>query len=119
MAKTPDRQLPDFAHPPLASRDQLNEFLDGVARVRKETEHEDEEKQRQAIRAYLQKFDRLELQKLMGRAYADALKSPSQKRGTTQPPWTGTSPPKRPTRAGQRKKSRASVEKRSRARRAR
>jgi hypothetical protein len=104
MAKTPDRQLPDFAHPSLASRDQLNAFLDGVARIRKKTEREGEEKQQQALRSYLQKFDRLELQKLMGRGLADALKSPSQKLGTTQPPST------EPTRGGRRKK-RASVKK--------
>jgi hypothetical protein len=113
MAKTPDRQLPDFAHPSLASRDQLNEFLNGVARIRKETEHEDEETQQQALRSYLQKFDRLELQKLMGRGLADALKSPSQKLGTTQPPST------EPTRGGRRRKKRASAKKKSRPRRGR
>jgi hypothetical protein len=119
MAKTPDRQLPDFAHPSLASRDQLNAFLDGVARIRKETEHKDEETQQHALRTYLQKFDRLELQKLMGRGLADALKSPSQKLGTTKPPSTGKSRPGRPTLAGQRKKRRTSVKKRSRPRRGR
>lgn len=89
MAKTPARQTGDFGHPKLASRERLNAFLEGVAKLQMKIEDEEPVKQQEALRSYLQQFDRRELQGLMGRAFADALKSPSQKLGTAKPPSTG------------------------------
>jgi len=84
MTKTPRHQIPKTERPELASRDELNAFLDRLAILKKDIE--DDTKQREAIRSYLQQFDRQKLERLMGRAFADALKSPSQKLGTAKPP---------------------------------
>ena len=69
----------------MATRDELNAFYAQLGSLKKSIKQEEDIKQREAIRSYLQRFDRLELQRLMGRAFADALKSPSQKLGTARP----------------------------------
>jgi hypothetical protein len=70
----------------IASREQLNAFLNELAAVNKSNEHEDKAQQNEAVRYFLQKFDRKTREQLIGRAYIDALKSPHQKLGTAKPP---------------------------------
>jgi len=77
MPKTPRNQKLDVGPPKIASRDELNAFLEPLTTLKKGDE---------AIRSYLQQFNPKELQMLMSRAFADALKSPSQKLGTAKPP---------------------------------
>ncbi len=72
--------------PRLASRDELNSFFDKLEAFKKKAKLEGKASQQEAIRSYLQQFGRLELQGLMGRAFADAMKSPGQKLGTAKPP---------------------------------
>jgi hypothetical protein len=63
---------------PTASRAKLNKFLKGLgprAAIRPL------EQRRKAVQEYLQSYGPDELQALLGRAYLDALKSPSQKLG--------------------------------------
>jgi hypothetical protein len=96
MPKTPRNQN-DVQPPKIASRDELNAFLEPLTTLKKGDE---------AIRSYLQQFSRKELQTLMGRAFADALKSPSQKLGTAKPP-SAEQPPavkKKPATPSPRKK---------------
>ena len=78
--------------PKLASRDELNSFLDKLEAFKKKAKHEDKAKQQEVIRSYLQQFRRLDLQALMGRAFVDAMKSPSQKLGTAKPPSAESRP---------------------------
>jgi hypothetical protein len=86
MKKTSGRQSPEMEHPKFASREELNSFLDGLEAFKKKARNEDKAKQQEGIRSYLQQFERSYLQGLMGRAFADAMKSPSQKLGTAKPP---------------------------------
>lgn len=79
-------------HPKFASREELNSFLERLSAFKKKVEDKDKAKQQELIRVYLQQFDRSKLQELMGRAFADAMKSPSQKLGTAKPPSAGTRP---------------------------
>jgi hypothetical protein len=81
-----------------------------------EGEAEEEAERLEAIRAVLQKIDPQKLQALVGRAFADSLKSPSQKLGTARPPG-GTPPAKKTKPAGKGKSRPASKQKRSRPRR--
>jgi len=92
MKKTPDRQPPDMDHPKFASREELNFFLDKLSAFKKKVEKEDKARQQELLRVYLQQFDRSKLQELMGRAFADAMKSPSQKLGIAKPPSAGARP---------------------------
>ena len=92
MKKTPGRQSPEMEHPKFASREELNSFLDKLEAFKKKTKHEDKARQQEAIRSYLQQFERSDLQGLMGRAFADAMKSPSQKLGTAKPPSAEAQP---------------------------
>ena len=75
-----------MGRPNMATRNELNAFLAQLGTLKKDAKNEEDIKQREVIRSYLQQFDRQELQRLMGRAFADALKSPSQKLGTAKPP---------------------------------
>jgi hypothetical protein len=86
MKKTPGKQNPEVGRQNLATRDELNAFLAQLGSLKKVVKHEEDIKQREAIRSYLRRIDRRELERLMGRAFADALKSPSQKLGTARPP---------------------------------
>jgi hypothetical protein len=86
MKKTPGRQTSDMDHPKFASREELNFFLGKLSAFKKKVEKEDKTRQQELLRVYLQQFDRSKLQELMGRAFADAMKSPSQKLGTAKPP---------------------------------
>jgi hypothetical protein len=86
MKKTPGRQSPEMERPKLASREELNSFLNKVEAFKKKAKDEDKARQQEALRSYLQQFERSDLQGLMGRAFADAMKSPSQKLGTAKPP---------------------------------
>ena len=79
-------------HPKFASREELNSFLGKLSAFKKKVEDKDKAKQQELIRGFLQQFDRSKLQELMGRAFADAMKSPSQKLGTAKPPSAGTRP---------------------------
>ena len=82
--------------PKLASRQELQEFLSGLAGARKATAKSTKLEQDQATLRYLARFKRSKLNELMGRAFVDALKSPSQKLGTA-PTKTPTRPKKRDT----------------------
>lgn len=86
MKKPSRKQNPKVGRQDLATRDELNAFFARLGSLKKVINHEEGIKQREAIRSYLRQFDRQELQRLMGRAFADALKSPSQKLGTARPP---------------------------------
>jgi hypothetical protein len=82
-SKTP----PDSGQPPLAGRSELNAFLAGVAKLRERVKDLQTAEQEQALRTYVQKnASRAKQQRLFGRAFADALKSPSQKLGTAKAP---------------------------------
>ena len=75
------------SHPQLASRRELNEFLEGIAKLRERVQDLAPAEQERALRAYILKnASREEQQRLFGRAFADALKSPSQKLGTAKAP---------------------------------
>ncbi len=86
MTKTPAKQNPEVGRPNIATREELNAFFTHLSTLKKDIKHEEDIKQREAIRSYLQQVGRQELQRLIGRAFADALKSPSQKLGTARPP---------------------------------
>jgi len=89
MAKK-SKSLADGARPPLASRSKLNRFLVGVAKLRERVKHLEPVQQHQALRTYLQEnTSRRQREQLFGRAFADALKSPSQKLGTAKAPSGG------------------------------
>jgi predicted XRE-type DNA-binding protein len=64
---------------PAASRTELDNF---VARVRAAIEREESPERRAEIRSVLRQYGPDQLQALLGRAYLDALKSPSQKTGS-------------------------------------
>jgi hypothetical protein len=66
----------------LADREELQKFLSGLEEVRKEHADDPKIEQDQATLSYFAKFKRTKLKQLMGRAFVDALKSPSQKLGT-------------------------------------
>jgi hypothetical protein len=77
----------DSDHPQLATRRELNAFLEGVAKVRESVKDFTPVEQEEALRAYVQKnANRANQRSLFGRAFADALKSPSQKLGTAKAP---------------------------------
>jgi hypothetical protein len=114
MAKTPRRQSTNLERPKIASRDELNAFLAKLAKLQTKADDEEETERQEAIRSYLQKFDRQELQKLKSRAFADALKSPSQKLGTAKPPSVGTPRARKTKPAAESKKRPASNKNRSR-----
>jgi hypothetical protein len=95
MTKTPGKQNPEMGRPNMATRNELNAFLAQLGTLKKDVKNEEDIKQREVIRSYLQQFDRQELQRLMGRAFADALKSPSQKLGTAKPPSEAPRPRKK------------------------
>ena len=83
MPETPS----DSGQPRLASRRELNRFLAGVARQRESVKHLPLAEQERELRAYVQRDTSLEKQRqLVARAFADALKSPSQKLGTAKAP---------------------------------
>jgi hypothetical protein len=83
MAKK-HRSSSEGTHSPLASRRELDRFLDGLAKVRERVKDRDE--QQEAMRRYVQEnTNREERERLAGRAFADAFKSPSQKLGTAKP----------------------------------
>ena len=72
---------------PHASRKDLQDFLSGVKKAQDRNEDDDVLVRQHALRIYLQEhYDRKMLQSLLLRAYGDALKSPSQKLGTTKTP---------------------------------
>jgi anti-sigma factor RsiW len=108
MAKPPGKRDPNAKRPAVASRNELNAFLDQLTTLKESSRHEEAINQREAVRTYLQRFDRQQLQRLIGRAFADALKSPSQKLGTAKPPSASpaaqgkraTKGKKRPTKLG-------------------
>ncbi len=87
LTRNQDRKLPQ-----IATRDELNRFLDRVTTLKKGLTHVEATAQREAIRSYLQGIGREQLQRLMGRAFADALKSPSQKLGTAKLPGSAQKP---------------------------
>jgi hypothetical protein len=77
----------DSDHPLLATRRELNAFLAGVAKVRESVKDLTPVEQEEALRAYVHKnASRAKQRRLFGRAFADALKSPSQKLGTAKAP---------------------------------
>ena len=80
------------AKPKFATPQELRRFLLGLRAVREKQKGGIE--QEQAIRRYLAKYDIVTLGKLMGRAYVDLLKTPSQKRGN--PPKKVHGPPDKP-----------------------
>src|SRR5215813_3371559 len=104
MKRTPDRQTSDMDHPKFASREELNLFLGKLSAFKKRVEDEDKAKQQELIRGFLQQFDRSKLQELMGRAFTDAMKSPSQKLGTAKPPSAEVQPGEGRKRAAKRKR---------------
>jgi len=118
MAKTQGRTSTSPEGSKFASRSELNALLAKLPKrySRAEGEAEKEAERREAIRAALQKIDPQKFQALVGRAFADSLKSPSQKLGTALPPG-GTPPAKKTKPAGKSKSRPASKQKRSRPRR--
>jgi hypothetical protein len=72
--------------PKIASRRELMNFLDGLAEAREEFVGLPKIYLDQATLRYLAKFNRAQLSALIGRAYVDAPKSPSQKLGTAPTP---------------------------------
>ena len=86
MAKTPHGQTSDSKRPQVATREELNNFLDRLASLKENLRDEEATTQREAIRSYLQTIGREKLRQLMKRAFGDALKSPSQKLGTAKLP---------------------------------
>jgi len=104
MKKAPGRQTPEMEPPKFASREELNSFLGRLEAFKKKAMHEDKAKQQEVIRSYLQQFDRSYLRGLMGRAFADAMKSPSQKLGTAKPPSAEVQPGEGRKRAAKRKR---------------
>ena len=94
MPRTPRQQNQDAERPKIASRDELIAFLEPLAALR--------DKSAEGIRPYILQFDRQTLQAFMGRAFADALKSPSQKLGTAKPP-SAEAPPATKRRTATRK----------------
>jgi hypothetical protein len=108
MAKTPSIHSTNLERPKIASRDELNTFLTKLAKVKTKVEDEDETGRHEAIRSCLQQTDRQQLQRLVGRAFADALKSPSQKLGTAKPPSSQAARAKKVKPAAESKKRRPS-----------
>jgi hypothetical protein len=87
------KSSPASGRPPLASRRELNEFLEGIEKLRERVQDLAPAEQEQALRAYvLKNASREQQQRLFGRAFADALKSPTQKLGTAKAP---AEPPER------------------------
>ena len=78
--------------PKFASREELNSFLNRLEAFKKKAKPEDAARQQEVIRSFLRQFARSDLQGLMGRAFADAMKSPSQKLGTAKPPSAKAQP---------------------------
>jgi hypothetical protein len=76
---------PAQSRPDTASLNDLNDFLADLKVTTDRHRDSDEAELRRAIRKRLAAYPREELQRLMARAYTDALKSPSQK----QPPKSG------------------------------
>jgi hypothetical protein len=117
MQKPPIKQSADIERRKIASREELNRFLAKLAKLQPRDKEEEEEEREQAIRSSLGRIKRRELQRLMGRAFADALKSPSQKLGTAKPPLDGRAPTKKTEPEAEGKKRRGSAKKQSRRRR--
>ena len=81
------KSSPASGHPPLASRRELNEFLEGIEKLRERVQDLAPAEQQLALRAYIVKnASREEQQRLFARAFADAMKSPGQKLGTARAP---------------------------------
>jgi hypothetical protein len=101
------KSTPERGPSALASRRELNEFLEGIKELRERVPLEDQD---QALRAYILKnATREQQQRLFGRAFVDALKSPSQKLGTAKAPAQGRVEGRgggRGSRAARKKKSR-------------
>jgi hypothetical protein len=95
----------------------LNKFLAKLAKRHPRVEGEEETDRQEAIRSALQKIDRQTLRALVGRAFVDSLKSPSQKLGTALPPSSGTPPIEKTKPAAKSKTRPASNKTRSRRRR--
>jgi len=89
--------------PKIASRRELTNFLDGLADARKDFIGLPKIHLDQATLRYLAKFSRAQLSALIGRAYVDAPKSPSQKLGTA--PTTSDFPKKTRSRTPAKKSS--------------
>jgi hypothetical protein len=86
MAKAPSKRSSATERPPVATRGELNKFLDELVALKERVKQKGVTRQREVVRTYLQGFGRQKLQRLLGRAFADALKSPSQKLGAAKPP---------------------------------
>jgi hypothetical protein len=81
------KSSPASGRPPLASRRELDEFLEGIAKLRERVQDLAPAEQQLALRGYIIKnASREKQQRLFGRAFADALKSPGQKLGTAKAP---------------------------------
>ncbi len=76
----------------IADRKETLKFVRGLHAVRSRHRLASKLDQEQATRRYLAKYDISELRRFMGRAFVDALKSPSQKLGTA-PTKTAPRPP--------------------------
>jgi hypothetical protein len=81
----------------IADRKETSKFVRGLHAVRSRHRLASKLDQEQATRRYLAKYDISELRRFMGRAFVDALKSPSQKLGTAP-----TKPAPRPPSGGYR-----------------
>jgi len=68
----------------VATRKDISKFVRGLTALRTRHEFDSKSDQEQATRRYLAKYNLVELRGLIGRAFIDALKTPSQKVG--QPP---------------------------------
>jgi pimeloyl-ACP methyl ester carboxylesterase len=83
----------------MATRDDLNRFLDGLRRQVMVEDITDVERRRITIN-YLREYRTDDLHALFARAYVDALKSPSQKIGRPPEPKAGEGTPERRPRRG-------------------
>src|SRR5215813_383417 len=104
MKKAPGSQTPEMEPPKFASREELNSFFAKLEAFKKKAKDKDKARQQEIIRSFLQQFERSDLQRLMGRAFADAMKSPSQKLGTAKPPSAEVQPGEGRKRAAKRKR---------------
>ena len=86
MAKRPHTPSADSKRTDLASREELNSFFDGLKKLKRGAETEGKKTELGIVREHLRRFDRQTLERLLNRAFADALKSPGQKLGTAKPP---------------------------------
>jgi hypothetical protein len=84
---------PSVAKPKLATSAEVSEFVNELARQKEK--FVDEQEQRQAVLDYVAKFPLERLQQLMGRAFVDGLKSPSQKEEPPSKPKRAKRPPRR------------------------